>query len=185
MMLQICWSHQASSYQRSGVHACLAGQEMGQIVQNVKTLWFALSRRRCDFSFSIRLRWFVTASGPQMGESYHWIQLSTKENTFSVGRNAPHCTPCPESATSAKGSKSLRARNGTCKSPTWNLIFWLSEVVRKGSMIHVLHWCSDPVGLIVSRTCWRHRICFWSFTFLNILNFLLWSVVLIAVVSAS
>eukprot|EP00434_Breviolum_minutum_P042976 symbB.v1.2.038276.t1/scaffold5896.1/size48089/1 len=38
-----------------------------------------------------------------------------EENTFSVGHNAPHCTPCPESATSAKGSKSLRAHDGTCK----------------------------------------------------------------------
>ena len=42
-----------------------------------------------------------------MGESYRWIELGTKENTFSVGRNAPNCRPCPESATSKKGSKSV------------------------------------------------------------------------------
>jgi len=41
-----------------------------------------------------------------------WSGSGTKceeceENTFSVGHNAPYCTPCPESATSAKGSKSV------------------------------------------------------------------------------
>lgn len=43
-----------------------------------------------------------------MGESYHWIQLETKENTFSDKPNAPHCTRCPENATTrANGSKSV------------------------------------------------------------------------------
>lgn len=42
MMIQICGSHLAASYQRSGVHAFLAGQEMGQSVKNVQKLWFTL-----------------------------------------------------------------------------------------------------------------------------------------------
>lgn len=67
--------------------------------------------------FSPHLVILLPPQGPRWGESYHWIQLGTKENTFSVGRNAPNCTPCPESATITKGSKSVRARDGTCKSP--------------------------------------------------------------------
>jgi len=38
MMIQICGSHLASSYQKSGVHACLAGQEVGQSVKNAKKI---------------------------------------------------------------------------------------------------------------------------------------------------
>ena len=48
MMMQICGSHLACSYQTSGVHACLVGQEMGSNVGNAKKLWFTLWSR-CDF----------------------------------------------------------------------------------------------------------------------------------------
>lgn len=51
MMIQICGSHLASSYQKSGVHACLAGQEVGQSVKNAKKLWFTLWCRCVLFIF--------------------------------------------------------------------------------------------------------------------------------------
>lgn len=59
MTIQHSTSHLPSSYQSSGVNACLAGQEVGQNVQNVMTLWLTrILRFSVDviFSFFIRLR---------------------------------------------------------------------------------------------------------------------------------
>ena len=51
IVVQHCGSHLAASYQRSGVHAFLAGQEMGQSVKNVQKLWFTLWCRCVLFIF--------------------------------------------------------------------------------------------------------------------------------------
>ena len=64
--MQHCGSHLAFSYQKSGVHACLAGQEMGQRVQNARKLWFTL---QCGVDFFIFYPPLVILfSGPQKWE---------------------------------------------------------------------------------------------------------------------